>query len=160
MVAFTAVLTACLFACTAMGAMTEDWDAEASTAWAPAQSPSASPYAASYVISSGTVPAAFQNRESGSVQVLPITSISLANSAGYKAQTTAAKAALNLPPVNSPMPVDNTRARHISFANLGKKTIVSFVSGNNGGPLFGGGAWVLAPNTYIAFSLPTPFIGN
>ena len=102
----------------------------------------------------------FKNLESGSVQVPPITSISLANSAEYKAQTTAAKAALNLPPVNSPMPVDNTRARHISFANFGKKTIGSFVSGNNGEPLFGGGAWVLAPNTYVAFSLPTPFIGN
>ncbi|KAK9845843.1 hypothetical protein WJX81_004051 [Elliptochloris bilobata] len=54
---------------------------------------------------------------------------------------------MKLAPVNSNGAVDVSRAR------------MAGVSGDNGGLIFSGGGWVLAPNEFIKFLLPTPFIG-
>ena len=125
-------------------------DAGALGAWAPANSPSAalSGDASASTVASGTIPRAYQTgvRTPNTPKVPPITWTGLANAAEYKAQVRgcqqiarirrccslphampaqvhAAAGALNLVPINSLGTVDVSRAREMTFVNLGTKTI-------------------------------------
>ena len=102
-------------------------DAAAPSAWSPAEGPSAalSAYASAFTIASGTIPRTYQTgvRTPNFPKVPPITWIGVANADEYKNQVHAAAGALNLVPVNSLGTVDVSRARQMTFVNLGTKTI-------------------------------------
>ena len=124
-----AVVSICVIACMtvlpARALIPED--AGAPAAWAPAAGPSAalSAEASAFTIASGTIPRAYQTgvRTPNTPKVPPITWIGVANAAEYKAQVHAAAGALNLVPVNSVGTVDVSRARQMTFVNLGTQTI-------------------------------------
>ena len=125
----TAVVAICLIACMtifhAKALIPED--AEAPGAWAPAAgpSPALSGDASAFTIASGTIPRTYQTgvRTPNMPKVPPITWIGLANAQEYKDQVHAAASALNLVPINSLGKVDVSRAREMTFVNLGTKTI-------------------------------------
>ena len=122
-------------------------DAGAPGAWAPANGPSSalSGDASAFTVASGNIPRTYQTgvRTPNTPKVPPITWIGLANAQEYKDQVHAAAGALNLVPINSLATVDVSRAREMTFVNLGTKTI-----------------WVRSPHHFLSHLLQRlyPFI--
>ncbi len=87
-----------------------------------------------------------------------ISALGLANSPNYIAQVSAALQVLNLPPVNSLVPVSPARARKFIFHNRTSIQLWIGAAGNtHGNALIGGGGWLMDANTHVAFTIPMPF---